>query len=42
MVLDSQTRRNLELTRTINEDVVKGSSLLDVFDLTVCTFYNTV
>ena len=34
MVLDSQTRRNLELTRTINEDVVKGSSLLDVFDLT--------
>ena len=34
MVLDSQTRRNLELTKTINEDVVKGSSLLDVFDLT--------
>ena len=34
MVLDSQTRRNLELTRTIKEDLVKGSSLLDVFDLT--------
>ena len=34
MVLDSQTRRNLELTKTINSDLVEGRSLLDVFDLT--------
>lgn len=34
MHLDNYTRRNLELTRTLREDKVKGS-LLDVLDLTV-------